>query len=138
MPSTDAARRTLVLPRAMARVTRLTGLEGPGRSAPPSNRLSVDPGASTPISNPIFRSPFAPAAPRPQGGRGQSGYDAAHGRACRCRVDALPVAAPASTAATAAGHYRRITAEGGERIGVATSLARLTGGEVVRPAMVRL
>src|SRR5271165_24885 len=134
MPSTDAASSTLVLPRATARVAGLSGLDGPERSAPPSFRVFVDPGASTPISNPVLSSlasgaPSRPlfgslmpacAAPHPQAGRGQPGEDAAHGRAGRGGVHGLPVA-PGG----AAGHHRGVTAVGGEGIGVARSLARL-------------
>src|SRR6266702_1779653 len=107
MPSTDAASSTPVLARAAARAAVRAG---PERSAPPSNRVFVDPGASTPISNPVL--------PGPQAGGGQPGEDAADARTHRGGVHALRGAS-----GLPACHDARVTAEGGEGVGIPVLVA---------------
>src|SRR6185437_10646164 len=129
MPVTDAASSTAVPPSAVISEAGRTEPEG---SAPPPNRVFADPGASTPISNPVSDRAASPAAPvlaaaEPQGRQGQADDDGAcrAGRGdLRCRgVRALvrPVVLPA--AGRRAGDHRRVATVGRPRVGVAAAAA---------------
>src|SRR5690242_10918548 len=83
MPTTDAASSTAVLPSTAISDPGRTEPEGP---APSPNRVFADPGASTPISNPVSDRAASPAAlswplaaAGPQSRHGQADDDGACG-----------------------------------------------------------
>src|SRR5690242_2715332 len=145
MPAMDAASSTAVPPSAAT-----SDPDGPGRtepegSAPPPNRVFADPGASTPISNPVSDRAASPAAPTlasadPQSRQGQADDDGARraGRSdLRCRgIRALvrPVTLP--VAGRRAGDHRRVAAVGGPRVGVAAAVVAAAVSVTVAAAVV--